>query len=125
MATAILAACSGAPSSVFVREDVTWSEYRADRSHCLDQRRGKVPMDPKNADIPLDPPPATNPASAGIISGFAEGWARAAAESRWADECMVRAGYTEVELTTEQRNRLAELQSEEAKTGFIRTFEAK
>jgi hypothetical protein len=116
-----LAAC-GAPSSVFVRKQVTWAEYRADRSHCFDQRRGKVPIEPQNADIPRNPTPVSNAASAGIITGFAEGWARAAAESRWADECMKRAGYTEVELTSEQRSRLAGMQSEEAKTDFIREF---
>lgn len=114
----VLAGCARGPIYVFHKEDVTWASYSADRTNCFEQLRGDTPLDPANADISREYVRSA-PAS-GFAGGFAEGWNRAKMETAWADECMIRKGYSAHEVSLEERRALNDLPSDEARTAYLR-----
>lgn len=115
----VLAGCAGAPSRVFVKDDVTWTSYRADLENCYDQARGDVPVQSANAGIPLAHNQVQNFA-VGFAGGFIQGLAEARAEESWATQCMENNGYTEVDLEQSERSKLASLKTDEQRTQFLR-----
>lgn len=114
----VLAGCARGPIYVFHKEDVTWASYSADRTNCFEQLRGDTPLDPAKADISREYVRSA-PAS-GFAGGFAEGWNRAKMETAWADECMIRKGYSAHEVSLEERRALNDLPSDEARTAYLR-----
>lgn len=131
-ALCLLTACAGAQSRVFVKEQVTWSDYRSELSNCYEQVRGNVPLEEINKDIAL-PQGTTHTGVAtggglvgavavGIIGGIVQGIAKARAETQWAESCMENKGFVTVELDDSQRTKLGNLEEEHERSTFLESI---
>ena len=125
----LLAACIGAQSRVFVKEQITWSDYRLELDNCYAQARGKAPVDEinkNNGSAPDEPTTYVSPSTPliglvaiGIAGGIAHGIAKARAETEWAETCMENKGFLTVELDDSQRTRLGNLKEEHERNAFL------
>jgi hypothetical protein len=62
----LIAACAGTQSRVFVKEQITWSDYRLELDNCYAQARGDAPVDEinkNNGSAPDEPTAYVSPST--------------------------------------------------------------